>query len=927
MFTPPASPGGTTDKVTIADASSIDLPGSFTIEAWVEPTTVDAEGTILEKRQSYALAIRNGGLLQYQLDSVLSGTRGIWFDTGLTIQPGRWTHVALVKDGTSVRVYLNGTLEYSRSAQALDEFGVLYAIPPTISVTANDLVLGSDLFEYAPLDGRLSDVRIWSAARSTTLIDVTYDLRFASDIGTWLLDETSGSVARNSAQTTGAGLDGAYTGTASSTEVPTLGARLDIDDTPAFSAWLPGWSASGTPTFAVDTAPTIGTFTITDPATGAFTYDPGLNGNGLDAFGYTLSTGGTASDPVLYPVRVSDRSAPTVASFTTTAGTWNRAATQTFSIVFSEEVFDLVAGDLTTTGTASGCAFAPQTDDGITWTVTVSGCSEGTLIPRLAASAVADGVANAGPAAAETGPTVNIDRTAPTVSSFTTTLSGETNATTLTWTLTFSEPVTGVAAGDFSNTGTATGCAFAPGADAGATRTVTVTGCANGTFTPRFAANGADDLSGTAGPASAFTAATTLTLDTVVPTSFATIARTSTNNPTITVSYTASDTGTLTQIDAYYSTSSSLTSPTACGQRISAATSGSLTCDLPAVPPTDGSISTDGVYYVWVQASDAAGNVEPAPLTADAQIELDRVPPVLSAFTTTSPVLTAATTLTYTMTWSEPVSGIGAGDFGNAGNATGCVFNPGSDTGATRTVTVTGCGPGTLTPRFAATEAMDAAGNLGPASDVSATPSVTIDRAAPTLTAFSVAGTEGVTFWFSPSSFASPFSDDRVVEPASITIKTLPATGTLQFQGAPATANQVIPFNDLGSLAYVPAAYENGTKTFTVTASDGANSSTPATTVSIVLAPVTNDPVLTRIDPLVGANEDQTFTITYAALVAASDATAYDATLRFRIETILNGTVTKGGIAVTPGSTSIGPGESFVWTPPADAYGLLNAFT
>ncbi|MFM7693676.1 MAG: LamG domain-containing protein, partial [Actinomycetota bacterium] len=136
VFTPPASPGGTTDKVTIADASSIDLPGSFTIEAWVEPTTVDAEGTILEKRQSYALAIRNGGLLQYQLDSVLSGTRGIWFDTGLTIQPGRWTHVALVKDGTDVRVYLNGTLEYSRSAQALDEFGVLYAIPPTISVTA-----------------------------------------------------------------------------------------------------------------------------------------------------------------------------------------------------------------------------------------------------------------------------------------------------------------------------------------------------------------------------------------------------------------------------------------------------------------------------------------------------------------------------------------------------------------------------------------------------------------------------------------------------------------------------------------------------------------------------------------------------------------------------------------------------------------------
>jgi hypothetical protein len=160
--TPPADPADPmppTDKVTIPDNPALALGSAFTLQAWVRPATDSGEQTILEKRQSYSLAFRNG-TLQYQLDSELTGTRGIWFDTQLVLLPNRWTHVTLVKSGQTVTVYLNGTAEYTQSLFANDEFAVSYGIPTLITVNTNPLLIGSDLRENAPFDGRISDVSI-----------------------------------------------------------------------------------------------------------------------------------------------------------------------------------------------------------------------------------------------------------------------------------------------------------------------------------------------------------------------------------------------------------------------------------------------------------------------------------------------------------------------------------------------------------------------------------------------------------------------------------------------------------------------------------------------------------------------------------------------------------------------------------------------
>ena len=99
--------------------------------------------------------------------------------------------------------------------------------------------------------------------------------------------------------------------------------------------------------------------------------------------------------------------------------------------------------------------------------------------------------------------------------------------------------------------------------------------------------------------------------DTVAPTSIGTITALYTNTTSVSVGYVASDSGTITSVAAYYSTSPALTSPSLCGSVTSAATSGTITCTIPA---------TNTTYYIYTRATDSASNVESAPSSADDSI-------------------------------------------------------------------------------------------------------------------------------------------------------------------------------------------------------------------------------------------------------------------------------------------------------------------
>ncbi len=95
-----------------------------------------------------------------------------------------------------------------------------------------------------------------------------------------------------------------------------------------------------------------------------------------------------------------------------------------------------------------------------------------------------------------------------------------------------------------------------------------------------------------------------------------------------------------------------------------------------------------------------------------------------------------------------------------------------------------------------------------------------------------------------------------------------------------------------------------------------------------VTGAVNEPPVLTTVNTLTGASEDLPFSITYLMMANAADESDPDGdTVSFRVESLASKTLTEGGVPVIPGTSLLEPGETWVWQGPANANGLLNAFT
>ena len=188
----------------------------------------------------------------------------------------------------------------------------------------------------------------------------------------------------------------------------------------------------------------------------------------------------------------------------------------------------------------------------------------------------------------------------------------------------------------------------------------------------------------------------------------------------------------MSSVQAFYSTSTSLTSPQACGSVSSGATSGTITCTIPAV---------DATYRVYTRATDGLGTVEAAPGAADDSIVRDTVKPGAGV----KPGKPASNTgsATYAITFTESVTGLAQDDLVLGGTAAGCVLQGFSAGETSATVTVTGCGNGNVTLALEADAAEDIAGNTGPESEADADV-VVMDTIKPTVGAPTVTPRTGV---------------------------------------------------------------------------------------------------------------------------------------------------------------------------------------
>ena len=151
---------GTSSAVTIADSNSLDLTGGMTLEAWVKPAvTMSAYRTVVVKEQPgnlvyglYANSDTNRPEAQVTVTSprLLAGTT--------QLPAGSWSHLAATYDGTTERLYLNGT-----------QISTL-AISGSILTSTGNLKIGGNSIWGEWFNGLIDEVRVYNRALSAAEI-------------------------------------------------------------------------------------------------------------------------------------------------------------------------------------------------------------------------------------------------------------------------------------------------------------------------------------------------------------------------------------------------------------------------------------------------------------------------------------------------------------------------------------------------------------------------------------------------------------------------------------------------------------------------------------------------------------------------------------------------------------------------------------
>jgi hypothetical protein len=142
---------GTTARVTVADANSLDLTTAMTIEAWVNPSSGTGWREVVLKETSgglaYALYAANNGsrpaaYVHTPADVGINGSAAVPLNT--------WTHLAMTYDGATLQMFVNGVLVKSGAA------------PGAAATSSSPLQIGGNSVWGEYFKGLIDEVRIYN---------------------------------------------------------------------------------------------------------------------------------------------------------------------------------------------------------------------------------------------------------------------------------------------------------------------------------------------------------------------------------------------------------------------------------------------------------------------------------------------------------------------------------------------------------------------------------------------------------------------------------------------------------------------------------------------------------------------------------------------------------------------------------------------
>jgi len=147
------------DYVTVANAASLNLTTTMTLEAWVYPTGTGDYGTVVMKEQpgAYVYALYGSApstpSAEFNVGKGQSGQRITSSPSSLVLNT--WTHLATTFDGSIVRVYVNGTQVASQ------------AFTGRITTSSGALRIGGSRVRGEYFTGQIDEVRVYDRALSS----------------------------------------------------------------------------------------------------------------------------------------------------------------------------------------------------------------------------------------------------------------------------------------------------------------------------------------------------------------------------------------------------------------------------------------------------------------------------------------------------------------------------------------------------------------------------------------------------------------------------------------------------------------------------------------------------------------------------------------------------------------------------------------
>mgnify|MGYP001766598453 CR=1 FL=1 len=265
----------------------------LSFSSWIKLNSVNREHGIASKAISsssgWYLMVQNNNIIKFSVKTQDGITRRIYSLSSL--QADKWYHIDAVYDGKDLFLYINGELDNSKTTYT------------AVSAMANDsdrnIMLGNAYGLY--MDGQIDEAVLWNDAISLEqireIMGKTPDVSMPGLLSYWPLNEGFYAASEDVA-----GLhDGTFINNDLSywkeSEAPLY---FFMDWNSVLVSKLLG-SPSASAVYSLTQTPTLGSFDITGPATGDFSYTPSPDTSGLEEIKYSITfSKGTTPEKTVY---------------------------------------------------------------------------------------------------------------------------------------------------------------------------------------------------------------------------------------------------------------------------------------------------------------------------------------------------------------------------------------------------------------------------------------------------------------------------------------------------------------------------------------------------------------------------------------------------------------------------------------------------